>query len=68
MVVHGNVITSPYYHHMAETPRDYLPGESNKMEHAIERTNKESKQQDVYFVSLQILWFFCKKLDILFNS
>ena len=45
---------------MAETLRDYLPGKPNELGHTIQRADKEIKQKDVYFASLQVLWFFCK--------
>ena len=51
MVVHGNVTTilkqsllSPVNH---ETLREYLTGESNKLEYTVRRINKERKQRDV---------------------
>ena len=54
---------------MAETLRDYLPGESNKLEHAIGRTDKESKAAGCIICEFAILMIILpKELDILFNS
>ena len=46
---------------MAETLKNYPPGESNKLGHVIRRTHKESKQQDVYFTSCKCYFFSAKE-------
>ena len=53
----------------AETPRDYLPGEYNKLEHAFRRINAQNKKQDVYILRIgKFYGFSAKELDFLFNS
>ena len=51
-----------------ETVRDYLPGESNKLEHAIRRTSRKTSRGLYILRVCKLNGFSAGELDILFNS